>query len=231
VERFVYATTHWSTDILTHVSTPNIGTYSYKATKTGPFTAKWLQASSAEFRRLVTETNVMQFVSHSTKPSHRLASYYNPQPRIKFKDGDYEFRIQGTYGGNLSDYTGEVSALTASIATVKTLLQSTISTPNAKFISLDIKDFYPQHKLDTMEYMRIRRDQIPDDIIDEYNLHSLFVNDFVMVEITGAIYGLPQSGLISQQALKLQIWLPRILSHPMPIYSRHPPHSVHAGRR
>ncbi len=45
-------------------------------------------------------------------------------------------------GGNLINYPGNCGTPMADLLTVKLLLNSIISTPNAKFMSIDIKDFY-----------------------------------------------------------------------------------------
>jgi hypothetical protein len=196
---------HWTENVVDNSFTPLIGTYSYKSTKSGPFTSQWAQAEADEIRRLVSTTNTMKFIRHSDKPYNRKASYYNPQPRIKIKDGKYEFRIRGTYGGNLSDYDGDVSAYTADTSSVKILLNSVVSTDKAKFATLDISDFYLYTKLENSEYMRIHRRLIPQQIIDEYKLHKLFIDDHVMVEVTGGMYGLKQAGLIAQHELKTHL--------------------------
>ena len=46
------------------------------------------------------------------------------------------------------------------------------------------------------EYMRIPVNVIPVDIMEQYNLSSLVVNSFVLVEIRKGMYGLPQVGII-----------------------------------
>jgi hypothetical protein len=45
-------------------------------------------------------------------------------------------------GGNKADYPGKTSMKVAKLATTKLLLNSIISTPQAKFMGLDIKDFF-----------------------------------------------------------------------------------------
>jgi hypothetical protein len=40
------------------------------------------------------------------------------------------------------NYPGDCGTPTANLLTVKLLLNSIISTPNAKFMTLDLKDFY-----------------------------------------------------------------------------------------
>jgi hypothetical protein len=45
-------------------------------------------------------------------------------------------------GGNLVNYPDDCGTPTADLLTVKLLLNSIISTPNAKFMIIDLKDFY-----------------------------------------------------------------------------------------
>ncbi len=45
-------------------------------------------------------------------------------------------------GGNLINYPGDCGTPTAYLLTVKLLLNSVISAENAKFMTIDIKDFY-----------------------------------------------------------------------------------------
>ena len=44
--------------------------------------------------------------------------------------------------GNKLDYTGFTATQTASLTTTKCLINSTLSTDKAKFMSIDIKDYY-----------------------------------------------------------------------------------------
>ncbi len=45
-------------------------------------------------------------------------------------------------GGNLANYPDDCGTLTADLLTVKLMLNSIISTPNAKFMTINLKDFY-----------------------------------------------------------------------------------------
>mgnify|MGYP000332240842 CR=1 FL=1 len=47
-----------------------------------------------------------------------------------------------TVGGNLVDYPGDVSTKTADLTTAKILFNSVLSTPGAKFMGIDLKNFY-----------------------------------------------------------------------------------------
>jgi hypothetical protein len=51
-------------------------------------------------------------------------------------------RVRLTVGGNLIQYPGDVSTLLADLTTSNCLWNSTISTDGAKFMCLDVKNFY-----------------------------------------------------------------------------------------
>ena len=52
-----------------------------------------------------------------------------------------------TIGGNLLDYDSNTKTPTADLITLKLLLNSILSTPQAKFMTIDIKNFYLETKL------------------------------------------------------------------------------------
>ena len=91
---------------------------------------------------------------------------------------------------------------TANLPTVKTLLNSVISTPNARFMTADLKDFYLGTPLAQYEYMRIPVSVIPESIMTEYKLLPLVHRDHVYVEICKGMYGLPQAGRIANDRLQ-----------------------------
>jgi hypothetical protein len=58
-------------------------------------------------------------------------------------------------GGDRVHYPGNTGTPTADLLTVKLLIKSTISTPNAKYMTMDIKDFYlntPIPAMNTCDY-------------------------------------------------------------------------------
>jgi hypothetical protein len=57
-------------------------------------------------------------------------------------------RIRITAGGNLINYPGELSTRTANLTTSKLMWNSVLSTDDAKYICLDIKNFYLSAPLD-----------------------------------------------------------------------------------
>ena len=75
-------------------------------------------------------------------------------------------RTRLTVGGNLIDYSGEVTNTTADITTSKTLVNITISKPDSRFLCADIEDFYINTPMGCYEYMQLLFDTIPQEIID-----------------------------------------------------------------
>jgi hypothetical protein len=79
------------------------------------------------------------------------------------------------------DYPFDVSTKTANLTTATLLFNSVLSTPDAKFLTINLKDFYLGIPMSRYEYMCIPNWTMrPDDIIAQYNLKPLFHNSFVM---------------------------------------------------
>jgi hypothetical protein len=110
-------------------------------------------------------------------------------------------RTRLTVGGNLIDYPGDTHAPTADITSFKLHVNSTLSTPGAKMVCADVKNFYLNTPMDHSEYMRIPLNLIPQEIQDEYNLLPLAHNDYIYVEIQKGMYGLPQAGILANKLL------------------------------
>ena len=68
------------------------------------------------------------------------------------------------------NYLGDCRTPTFYLLTVKLLLNSAISTPNAKFITIDIKYFYLNTPMARSEYMRLKLRDLPENVISHYNL-------------------------------------------------------------
>jgi hypothetical protein len=180
----------------------------YRAALKGEDREKWLQASAEEIDRLVTTWDCIEFIPYEKKPKNKKASYYNPQIKLKVKEGELVYRVRGTYGGNHTEYYGETAAKTAALPTVKILLNAVISDKGSKWKTADIKDFYltNHHRLKDPEYMFIRLDQLPTATIAKYNLQKIQRNGAVMTKVKSALYGLPQAGKISQDHLILLLY-------------------------
>jgi hypothetical protein len=75
-----------------------------------------------------------------------------------------------TVGGNHINYPGAVATPTAEMLVAKLLFNSTISTRGARFMTMDISNFYLNSPLPRPEFIRIKLRDIPDKIIVEYKL-------------------------------------------------------------
>ncbi len=68
---------------------------------------------------------------------------------------------------------------------------------------MDIKDFYLNTPMAWYKYMRLWIANIPNDVIEHYNLTDLAMQDgYVYCEIQKGMYGLPQARIIAQQLLE-----------------------------
>ncbi|KAL7489682.1 hypothetical protein ACHAW6_015527 [Cyclotella cf. meneghiniana] len=86
--------------------------------------------------------------------------------------------------------------------TVKILLISVISTKTAKFMTIDIKDFYLNTPMNRPESMRLKLSDIPNNNAVLYKLRDIAHDGYVFVRIQKGMYGLPQAGIIAQQLLE-----------------------------
>jgi hypothetical protein len=64
-------------------------------------------------------------------------------------------RIQITAGGNIIDYPGKLTTQMADITTAKLIWNSVLSTPGAKYMCLNTKNFYLSTPINRFEYMQI----------------------------------------------------------------------------
>ena len=80
-------------------------------------------------------------------------------------------------GSNLINYPDDCGTPTADFLTVKLMLNSVISTPNAKFMTIDIKGFYLMTPMDWYEYFCMKLELFPEDIIKEYGLQDKVDSD------------------------------------------------------
>jgi hypothetical protein len=88
------------------------------------------------------------------------------------------------------------------MTTAKILFNSVISTPDARFMCTDVKDFYLNTPMARYEYMRLPVRILPQEIVEQYQLLPLLHDGWVYDEILKGMYGLPQAGIIANQRLE-----------------------------
>ena len=67
----------------------------------------------------------------------------------------------------------ETVAPAANLLEAKLIINSTISTPGARFITAGSKDFFLLSTMLEAEYMKMNYDEIPQDIIPQYELDKI----------------------------------------------------------
>jgi hypothetical protein len=172
---------------------------------------EWIKSASEEFGRLaqgngttvLEGTNTIRFISANDIPTDKKPTYMRmvvadrpekPNPK----------RVRNTIGGDRIQYDGDTSTKAAELTTCKLFLNSIVSTPHARCVTGDLKDFYLQTaKMPEKDYayMFVPIEVIPPDIIEKYNIHSLVKNGKVYVEVSKGIYGLPQAGKLANEQL------------------------------
>jgi hypothetical protein len=175
----------------------------------------WMAAGSDEMGRLTqgngttmqNGTETMEFMFLQDIPKGTKITYARivvadrpekPNPR----------RVRLTIGGDRVEYDGITSTKAAELPTAKLVFNSVISTPNARFMTIDIKDFFLQTARmpeKDFAYMKIAMNVIPDDIIQKYNLLTMAHNGFVYVRVVKGMYGLPQAGKLANDQLIKQL--------------------------
>jgi hypothetical protein len=73
-------------------------------------------------------------------------------------------------GGDRVHYPFDAGTPTADLLTIKLLINSMISTPRTRFVTMDIKNFYLCTPLMRYEYMQLKLSNMPEDVIVHYHL-------------------------------------------------------------
>jgi len=103
----------------------------------------WTKSFGKEIRRLATTTETIFFIRKEDIPSDRKGDETYARIVGVFCDGKKDiYRTRVTMGENLVNFPGDCRTPTADLLTVKLLLNGIISSTNAKFMTLDIKDFH-----------------------------------------------------------------------------------------
>ena len=148
-------------------------------------------------------------------------TYYNPQTKQK-RDalGAVTYRIRGTAGGGRMNYRGPTSALTADMPVAKLLIHSIVS-DNAKWMTIDIKDYYLGTPLIKPDFVCIPTRLLPPSIVCTHNLTPYIVNGSVLLQVSKGMYGLPQACLLAQQRLVTHLASHGYIQTPTPCIFRH----------
>lgn len=149
-------------------------------------------------------TDTIRFIRFQDVPKGRKVTY----PRCVCTDRPNKSQprqVRMTVGGDQIECPENVSTHVSEMAVVKTHINSTISTDNARSMTIDIQDFYLNTIMKRAEYMRVPMYLFPQQIIDHYGLNELEHEGYVYVEINKGMYGLPQAGKLANNGLIIQL--------------------------
>jgi hypothetical protein len=105
-------------------------------------------------------------------------------------------------GGDRVQYPFDEGMPTTDLLTIKLNINNVISTPGARFFTMDIKNFYLCTPLTVYEYMQLKLSNMMADIIAHYHLLGITTpNGYIYCKIHQGMYGLPHVGIIAQELL------------------------------
>lgn len=169
---------------------------------------QWLKSLANELGRLsqgirdIKGTNTIFFIPKSDIPPERRREVTYGRIVVAYKPDKLEKnRSRLTIGGDLIKYPFDKSAPTADLPIIKLLWNSVLSTPGAKYFTMDISNFYLGTPLPRPEFMRLPVTMIPEEIMQKYDLAKIVDNGYVYCKIKKGMYGLPQAGKIANDLL------------------------------
>ena len=113
--------------------------------------AEWIKSASEEFGRLaqgngttvLEGTNTIRFIHLKDIPEDKKPTYLKMVVADRPEKTNPK-RVRNTIGGDRIQYDGDTSTKAAEITTCKIFVNSIISTPGARCVTGDLKDFYLQ---------------------------------------------------------------------------------------
>ena len=119
-------------------------------------------------------TDMIRFIRKDQVPANRIKDVtYGSFNRDKKPNKEEKECTRLTVGGGRINYPNDCVTPTADMTLFKILVNCIISTPNAKCIVMDIKNFYLRMPMSRLEYMRLKIADIPQEVIDHYKLTAL----------------------------------------------------------
>ena len=174
-------------------------------------TAIWSKALENELGRLaqgyknrVQAQDAMDFIFHHEIPSDRKITYSNFVCDYRPLKSE-KFRVRMTVGGDKLDYFDPTASPTASLIETKLLINSVISdhkTKNARFCSMDLKDFFLTTPMERAEYLRIQSKYFSAEFRQIYQLKDKIHSDgYIYCRIKKGMYGLKQAAILAYKLL------------------------------
>jgi hypothetical protein len=149
-------------------------------------------------------TNTIEFISQHEVPADRRkdVTYGQFVCLVRPKKAEPN-QMQFTVGGDRINYPGEFATLTAEMLGAKMLFNSVISTKGARFMTMEISNFYLMTPLCHTKFIRIKLTDIPNKVIKEYKLREIATkNESINIKAKRGMYSLPQAGLLANKLLE-----------------------------
>ena len=176
----------------------------------GPTKNIWERALTNELGRLAQGINniegndVVDFIHHHEVPQDKIVTYANMVCDIRPLKTE-KFRVQLTVGGDRLQYPDDTASSAATLLETKLLLNSTISqsAKGARFMTIDIKDFFLQTVMNQPEYMKIHSKYFLLEIKEKNNIkEKIHTDKYVYCKIKRGMYGLKQAARLAYDSLK-----------------------------
>ena len=152
--------------------------------------------------RMPSGTQTIRPIKKANIPTGRTATYVKFICTIRPQKKETQ-HTRLTVGGNFIHYPGDVSTPTGDMTSTKIQINATLSDSEAKWLGLNLKDFYLNTPMKQKEYIRILLRLIPREIIDQYQLKAFQEADrHIYFEVSKGMYGLPQPSIIAYKQLK-----------------------------
>jgi hypothetical protein len=154
--------------------------------------------------RIKNPTNTIKFISQHKVPADRRKDVRYRQSVCLVRPEKAEpNQMQFMVGGNRINYPGKVATPTAEMIVAKMLFNSVISTKGARFMAMDISNFYLMSPLHHANFIQIKLSGIPNEVIRELKLRKKATkNRSIYIRAKRGMYGLPQAGLLANKILK-----------------------------
>jgi hypothetical protein len=138
----------------------------------------WNHSSANEFGRLaqgiggrIKGTDTIRFIHKEDVPKDRLKDV--TYGKFVCEEKPHKAEVQCTrltVGGDKVNYPYKVGMPTVEMLLVKTHLNSVVLTQNARYMTINISNFYLNMPMICPEYFKVKLTDILDEVIDEYNL-------------------------------------------------------------
>ena len=144
-------------------------------------------------------TGTIFFVRKHTIPEDRKISYTNYVCNVR-PQKEETHRVRMTAGGDRLDYPDDPSSPAVSMQNAKLHINSTISDAKrgARYLVADIHNFYLGTPMSYFQYLRVKPDDIPQEIWDDPRYDIVIEDDgYVYLEVRRGMYGLKEAGVIA----------------------------------